>query len=162
MENKLLDKIKDLRKTDPQYKEIKKSIKFSFKKYPEKFLYYYSVWKFTEINSPSVDNISSRGNDYHLDHIIPINTGYKYNINPAFIGSKYNLRIIERRHNLIKGSTITDDTLKVLSDFGIDLSKLEPNKIVKYSPPSPPQIEISQSEFEEYKSDNPKSLLYYL
>lgn len=151
--------INNLKLTDPQYRFIKKKIRFSQKKYPEKFLYYYKVWSITNENTHLVKNISKRGVDYHLDHIIPIHIGYKYNLCPTIIGSAANLRILEKRKNLSKSCNITDDTLKVLSDFGIDLSQIEPRKIIRYTPDGNSYRTVTQRDL---STDNPSSLLYYL
>ena len=80
---------------EKDYMVIKNHVKFSYKKDLEQFIYYYNTWKYTIINSPNVKDIEKRGKDFHLDHIIPIKIGYKYNISPQIIGSLPNLRIIE-------------------------------------------------------------------
>lgn len=153
------NEIKHLRLTDPQYQLIRSRIQFPHKKDPEKFLYYYKVWSITNENIHLVEDIHKRGADYHLDHIIPIHIGYKYHLCPTILGSAANLRMLERRKNLSKGCSITDDTLKVLSDFGIDLSQMEPRKIIKYTPDGNSHRTVTQSDL---STDNPSSLLYYL
>ena len=159
------EEINKLRVEDPNYRIITKSISFSQKQYPEKFLYYYKVWSITNTNLHHVENISQRGKHYHLDHIIPIHIGYKYDICPSIIGSSANLRILEGVKNMRKSCTITDDTIKVLKDFGIDLSVLEPKKIVKYTPVNVPKcfddVVIPEKGI-NISTTNKSSLLYYL
>lgn len=67
-----------------------------------KIEYYAKVWEITEKNAPNVENIHLRGQDYHLDHRIPISYGFKNNLHPIIIGQLKNLRIITRKHNLTK------------------------------------------------------------
>lgn len=69
---------------------------------PEKIKYYAEVWEATEKNAPRVRNIELRGQEYHLDHIVPISYGFKKGINPAIIGGLKNLRIITRKENFKK------------------------------------------------------------
>ena len=145
------------KKKKKDYMVIKNHVKFSYKKDLEQFIYYYNTWKYTIINSPNVKDIEKRGKDFHLDHIIPIKIGYKYNISPQIIGSLPNLRIIDFKSNLHKANRITEDTIKVLSLYNIDLSTLPiiskeifSEKIIKR-----PNNKICLD------TNNTKSLLYY-
>ena len=156
MKELLQSQLLDLQR-EKNYMIIKNHIKFSYKKDLEQFIYYYNVWKYTTINSPNVKDIEKRGKDFHLDHIIPIKIGYKYNISPQIIGSLPNLRIIDFKSNLHKSNRITDDTIKVLSLYNIDLSTLPiiskeifSEKIIKR-----PNNKICLD------TNNTKSLLYY-
>ena len=156
MEKQLLSHISDLRKNDPDYSYIKKKIRFSFKKDLERFIYYYNAWKITESNKHNIIDIDKRSWDFHLDHIIPISIGFKYNINPNIIGNICNLRILPSMENRSKSAQITDDTIRVLSDFGIDLQNLPlyDRDIISVNKPivlNEPDLII----------DNPRSLLYY-
>ena len=156
MKELLQSQLLDLQR-EKNYMIIKNHIKFSYKKDLEQFIYYYNVWKYTTINSPNVKDIEKRGKDFHLDHIIPIKIGYKYNISPQIIGSLPNLRIIDFKSNLHKANRITEDTIKVLSLYNIDLSTLPiiskeifSEKIIKR-----PNNKICLD------TNNTKSLLYY-
>ena len=146
----------DLQK-EKNYMIIKNHIKFSYKKDLEQFIYYYNVWKYTIINSPNVKDIEKRGKDFHLDHIIPIKIGYKYNISPQIIGSLHNLRIIDFKSNLHKANRITEDTIKVLSLYNIDLSTLPiiSKEIFSEKTIKRPNNKICLD------TNNTKSLLYY-
>lgn len=155
MKAQLHDYIKTLRKNDPDYSAIVKKIKFTQKSNLEKFIYYYKVWKHTEQNKTSLDNINKRGLNFHLDHIIPISIGYKYNINPSLIGDKVNLRIISSKDNISKGSKITDDTIRVLLEFGINLEDIPPYRKDIISLAAVPKPDV-------ITTDNKHSLLYYL
>ena len=73
--------------------------------------YYHTVRVLTEqnvVNIPNYDE-SKRGlagveGAHHIDHIIPITTGYKKNIAPEIIADITNLRFIPWKENLTKGS----------------------------------------------------------
>lgn len=153
MKSQLLNHIKQLRLFDIDYKSIVQHINFSQKKNPQKFIYYYSVWKISENNCINISNIKLRGKDFHLDHIIPISIGYKYNINPSIIGHQSNLRIITRYDNLTKGAILTEDSLDKLKEFEIDLNTIPLFKEIIFS--------IPDSKIDKLTIDNPKSLLYY-
>lgn len=71
-------------------------------KNPLKVKYYEEVWQITERNAPKVKNIHLRGQDYHIDHIVPISYGFKKGIKPSVIGGLKNLRIITRQENFKK------------------------------------------------------------
>lgn len=64
--------------------------------------YYKLVWEFTEANAPNVPSIDLRGQDYHIDHIIPISYGFKTGIDPAIIGALDNLQMLSKRDNFLK------------------------------------------------------------
>ena len=110
-----------------------------------------------QLTPPNVKDIEKRGKDFHLDHIIPIKIGYKYNISPQIIGSLDNLRIIDFKSNMHKLNRITDDTLKVLSLYNIDLSNLPiiDKEIFSEKTIKRPNNKICLD------TDNTKSLLYY-
>ena len=44
----------------------------------EKKLYYQRVWELTEINCGEIQMIEKRGQEFHLDHIIPISFGFRF------------------------------------------------------------------------------------
>mgnify|MGYP003608112122 CR=1 FL=1 len=144
-------------KQDNNYIFIKRKVKFSYKKDLEKFIYYYNVWKYSENNSPQVEDISKRGSDFHLDHIIPINIGYKYNISPEIIGDLKNLRIISHKSNFNKAHRLTDEGLKLLLSYGIDFTQLTP---IKREVLSEPHYKRSNNKI-CFHTSNPKSLFYY-
>ena len=156
MKELLQSQLLDLQ-SEKNYMIIKNHIKFSYKKDLEQFIYYYNVWKYTTINSPNVKDIEKRGKDFHLDHIIPIKIGYKYNISPQIIGSLPNLRIIDFKSNLHKANRITEDTIKVLSLYNIDLSTLPiiSKEIFSEKTIKRPNNKICLD------TNNTKSLLYY-
>ena len=98
--------IRQLRTDDVNYRGIKKKISVPIGKHPGKFLYYYQVWKYTNMNMEKVNNVHLRSQEYHLDHIIPICIGYKYNLCPYVIGDHRNLRIIPSKENINKAGNI--------------------------------------------------------
>lgn len=94
LKRKKLDKIKDL----------------------EKRLYYLKVWYITE-SQPlhELRNHKKRGwRKYHLDHVVPIVHGFLNNMPPEQIGHISNLRFIHWSKNMKKGSSITEDSHRVL------------------------------------------------
>ena len=109
----------------PNFKTIRSKIKLSYKKDLEKFLYYFKVWQLTEENATNLKDISNRGKDYHIDHIIPISYGYKYNIDFSIIGSLSNLQLISKKDNFNKCTNITEQTKKALKNLNIEESKLK-------------------------------------
>lgn len=138
----LIEEFNFIRKQD-YYKKIKNKINVSYKKDLEKFLYYFKVWKETELNSINLKEIHKRGKDYHIDHIIPISFGFNYGINPLLISSIDNIRIISKKENFNKNLQLTNDSKNILKKFGLnynDLVKKEYNKI--YAEKSEKQIVI--------------------
>ena len=133
----------------PIFKDIRKKIKVSYKKDLEKFLYYFKVWLNTEENTINIINIENRGKDYHIDHIIPISYGYKYNINPSFIGSLDNLQLISKKENFSKNLKVTEQTKEILLKFNIDINKLKDIKRSKIFVP----IKEKEKEIESFIDD---------
>lgn len=87
--------------------------KIGFKKAPYKM----DVWTETNKHLQDVVNISKRGKDFHLDHIVPIQYGYRNNISPELIGGKENLQILTRDENFKKGLKITDKAKELLNKW---------------------------------------------
>ena len=133
----------------PVFKDIRKKIKVSYKKDLEKFLYYFKVWLNTEENAVKMFNINNRGKDYHIDHIIPISYGYKYNINPSVIGSLDNLQLISKKDNFSKNLKVTEQTKEILLKLNIDINKLEDIKRSKIFVP----IKEKEKETESFIND---------
>ena len=133
----------------PNFKTIRSKIKLSYKKDLEKFLYYFKVWQLTEENATNLKDISNRGKDYHIDHIIPISYGYKYNINPSFIGSLDNLQLISKKENFSKNLKVTEQTKEILLKFNIDINKLKDIKRSKIFVP----IKEKEKEIESFIDD---------
>ena len=136
----------------PTFKDIRKKIKVSYKKDLEKFLYYFKVWLNTEENTVNIINIENRGKDYHIDHIIPISYGYKYNINPSFIGSLDNLQLISKKENFSKNLKVTEQTKEILLKFNIDINKLKDVKRSKiFVPIKEKEKEIKSTINDKYR-----------
>lgn len=69
--------------------------------------YYKEVWYYTEKNANKLHNISLRGQEYHIDHIVPISYGFKKGIDPKKIGGIKNLRVVSKQENFRKSSRFT-------------------------------------------------------
>lgn len=69
--------------------------------------YYKQVWYHTEKNAHKLHNITKRGQEYHIDHIVPISYGFKKGIDPKRIGGIKNLRIISWKENFNKNRMFT-------------------------------------------------------
>lgn len=75
--------------------------------------YYKEVWIITESQHlESLPGIELRGQNFHLDHIMPIAYGFKNNIPPEYIGRLSNLRIISKRENFRKAARYTPNSSK--------------------------------------------------
>lgn len=127
---------------------------------PNKDKYYRIVWNISENNAKNVSKIQLRGVNFHLDHIIPISLGYKYDIDPEIIGSIDNLRIISRKENFIKNQKKTELVELKLKHFGINISELTERKIhrgglVAKTKRKSPEIKPC------YNTNNKSSLFYY-
>lgn len=83
-----------------------------------KLNYYTNVWIATENNCCKIENINLRGADYHVDHIVPISYGFKIGIPEGLIGSKLNLNIKHRDHNMKKAAGLTDKAKELLTKWG--------------------------------------------
>lgn len=97
LKRKKLDKMKDLNKR----------------------LYYIKVWSITESQPLNKLRNSTKRcwkgvGCYHLDHIVPISVGFRDGLSPEKIGSLTNLRFIHWSKNIRKGSTMTEDSHRVL------------------------------------------------
>ena len=139
MKQTLLNEFQRLKTLD-NYSTIMKKVKIPISKDLEKFIYYFNVWLETEQNALNHTEIHKRNKSFHLDHIIPISLGYKYNINPNIIGSLNNIRFISLKDNFKKNSLITDDVLNKLIEFNIDINSLSPikrDKIILKDKPIP-------------------------
>lgn len=115
---------------------IKKKVQYKYDDDIDKYLYYYRVWEYTQVNASFLKDNYKRGKEFHLDHIIPISVGFKYNIIPSIIGSFENIQIIKSELNFIKNFAITKDGEEVLSFFNMNLKELpiyriENDKIVQ-------------------------------
>ena len=106
------------------YKTIKSKVKHSYNKDLCKFIYYYRVYEMTEKNAYFVKNIERCSCLFHLDHIIPIEIGYKYGIDYNIIGSVDNLQIISLQENFKKSNTITKQVKNMFSFFNIKVRDL--------------------------------------
>lgn len=84
----------------------------------EQYIKYHKlVMKYTRRNSKFVENIELRGKEYHLDHKFSICEGFKQNVSPEIIGSKYNLEIIPRRENCFKQEKCSIELEELLKLF---------------------------------------------
>ena len=79
--------------------------------------YHRLVMKYTRRNSKFVENIELRGKEYHLDHKFSICEGFKQNVSPEIIGSKYNLEIIPHRENCFKQGKCSIELEELLKLF---------------------------------------------
>lgn len=79
--------------------------------------YWFVVWEITEKNAHKVQDIHTRGAQFHLDHIIPIQYGFENNINPHIIGSHLNLQMLPAKENLKKSNNITEKAIELLKKF---------------------------------------------
>lgn len=94
----------------------------------EKKLYYKKVWELTEKNCKKIKDIHLRGENFHLDHIIPISFGFKYYINEEIIASEKNIRIITKKNNFLKNSQITEEVENKLKEFNICVKNIIPRQ----------------------------------
>lgn len=87
-----------------------------------KRIYKNLCWRLTELNAKSMPDIHKRDfKSFHIDHIVPISFGFKYNINPHLISSIENLRIINADSNLDKGIKLTKDSIFILLKWNISI-----------------------------------------
>lgn len=88
----------------------------------DKILYNRLVDKFTKINSDNLDlSIIGRAGvqgAYHVDHMYSKFDGFKNNIPPWIIGSRYNLQIIPWEENLKKGRVSTISVEEIYKKIG--------------------------------------------
>lgn len=75
--------------------------------------YYIRVWKYTLQHELPYDKDTEV-----IDHIIPINLGYRLHIDPQIIGGINNLRIIKKTDNLRKNDTLTIEGVRLLQRHG--------------------------------------------
>lgn len=100
--------------------------------YTERLLwkhYKHICWELTNKQDIALlENSEKRGNSgfergsgyYHLDHIVPIRKGFLMGIPPFLIASMDNLRFIPSEDNIKKNVKLTDESYKVLKQWGID------------------------------------------
>lgn len=85
-----------------------------------KQVYYKTVWEETEKHTAQLDGIENRGwEDYHVDHIVPIQFGFRKKLPPALVGSLENLRMLSWEDNMAKSSKLTDESKRLLKKWGI-------------------------------------------
>lgn len=121
---KIVNEFIELRK-DSNFYSIAKKIHFSFKKDLERYVYFYKVWRLTELNAPNVKDIDKRSKEFHLDHIIPVNYAYLHGIDFSVVGSIENLQIISMQENFKKGSLLTGKVKETFSFFNINYGSLQ-------------------------------------
>jgi len=98
----------------PPLKRIKGEKKSYYSKKERKPFRVYRtiVWKLTELNAHSIIDINKRSfKEYHIDHKISIYYGFKNNIVPWCIADVSNLRMLDDKSNMIKGTNIYVDEL---------------------------------------------------
>ena len=61
----------------------------------------------------------SAGNGFHWDHIVPISTGFKLSIPVEQLCQPENVKRLEAKQNLSKGSSITEEAQKILRNWNI-------------------------------------------
>lgn len=78
-------------------------------------------WRLTNLNAVLLPDIHLRAfkGGYHVDHIVPIVYGFKNNINPHYIASLDNLRMIPEKDNLSKGIKLTKEAIELLARWDI-------------------------------------------
>lgn len=96
--------------SDCKRKKILQNKKYTL----DKLTYYIKVWVHTEANKDSIPNIADRGNDYHIDHIVPIIYGYRNGIGAGYIGGTDNLEVISGKANFKKNSLLSDKAKEIL------------------------------------------------
>ena len=131
----------------------------------EKKLYYQRVWELTEINCGEIQMIEKRGQEFHLDHIIPISFGFRYYIPEEIIGARENLRIVPMKQNLLKNQQITDEVKERLKELNISIERVVPRKIINVSKKKMEAMDfvLSKPKLSTIlNTENKKSLLYYL
>lgn len=66
-----------------------------------------AVNRITNVNKDLLEQIELRGkHTYHVDHIFPIQQGFRYKVPPEIIGSLENLRMIPAKENISKSNKI--------------------------------------------------------
>jgi len=69
-----------------------------------------------------IANIDKRGSDYHLDHIVPITLGFKYDIPHEWVAATENLQIIPAHDNYMKNAKLIKGGKELLDKW---LKKLD-------------------------------------
>lgn len=91
--------------------------------------YFNDVKNASEKNARSFGMNSKRGQEYHLDHIVPIFYGYKNHIPVSLISSIENLRIIPAKENIEKSAYLTEDSVQLLKKWGY----YNKNKVIAFN-----------------------------
>ena len=98
----------------------------------QEYVYYYLTTELTEVNAIKVKDINKRGLEFVLDHIIPIDYGFKHNVDINIISSANNLQIISNKDNLFKSNKITQQAIDKIKELGITPNKPIDNHPYKY------------------------------
>lgn len=88
-----------------------------------------NVWDYTELIAPFIKGIETRGfKNNHIDHIVSIHYGFKNKIPPSFIASIDNLEMVYYKTNMLKGTKLSDKSIKLLKKWGYEIPKYQKAK----------------------------------
>lgn len=111
---------------------IKAKNRAKTRKTMQEYIYYYIATEATEQNTSKIKDIDKRGVNFVLDHIIPLDYGFKNNIDINIISSENNLQLLSNKDNLLKSNKITPQVLSKIKELGITPNKPIDNHPYKY------------------------------
>lgn len=65
----------------------------------------------------SCDDLRYKNDRRTIDHIIPVAQGFKRNVDPLFMGSARNLRIVPLNYNIERAHRWDDDAQRAFADY---------------------------------------------